>query len=202
MSAPIAQAVPAAAPIAAAPVATAPVATAPATAPAAAPATVPAAAPAAAPVASAPVGLPPGFGGTAPKIANLPSSTGGGIPEAHFNKPILFRIVAMTSRQSKYEGGPVDAPVVDYIVLDPATAEFTEVKNVTIMQKNIRNEIVGAHTRGFDVVTGVAIEVPTVNSNPAKVLRPLDDTNSGYGAEVATQYLSDAARDRFGWWTA
>ena len=183
---------------------TAPITTAavPVAAPAAAPAIAQASAPVAAPVAapSAPVGLPPGFGGSAPKIGNLPSSASGSIPDEHFGKPILFRIVTVSSRTSKYEEGQVQAPTVDYIVLDPATGEFTEVRNVTVMQKNIRNEIVGAHHRGLEAVTGVATVVPTSNSNPAKVLRPLDDTNSGYGAETATQYLVDAATNRFGWW--
>jgi hypothetical protein len=161
------------------------------------PMTPPAAAPA------GPVGLPPGFGlGGAPKIGNVSNGVSGGIPADHFGKPILFRIVSVTERPSKYEGGQVLAPTVDYIVLDPGTGEFTEVRNVTIMQKNIRNEIVGAHHRGLEGLTGVATEVPGSNDNPAKVLRALDDTNSSYGAEAATEHLVNAARTQFGWWPA
>ena len=168
----------------AAPVATAPVATAPA---------------------AAPVGLPPSFGhvGGVPKIGTVASSAGGGIPDEHFNKPILFRIVNIVLRGSKYEEGQVQAPVVDYLVLDPATGQFTETRGATIMQKNIRNELVTAHQRGLEAVTGVATLVPTSNSNAAKVLRALDDSNSGgYGAEAATSYLVDAASNTFGWWNA
>lgn len=171
-----------------APVAAAPVAAAPVAAPAA-----------------APVGLPPSFGnaGGVPKIGTIASSAGGGIPDEHFDKPILFRIINVVLRGSKYEDGQVQAPVVDYLVLDPATGQFTEVRGVTIMQKNIRNELVTAHQRGLEAVTGVATLVPTSNSNAAKVLRALDDSNSGgYGAEAATSYLVDAATNTFGWWNA
>lgn len=166
---------------------------------------IPAAAPiAAAPVAAVPVGLPPSFrAGGVPKIGTVASSSGGGIPDEHFDKPILFRIVNVVLRGSKYEDGQVQAPVVDYLVLDPATGQFTEVRGVTIMQKNIRNELVAAHQRGLEAVTGVATLVPTSNSNVAKVLRALEDSNSGgYGAEAATSYLVDAATKTFGWWNA
>lgn len=177
---------------------TAPITTTPVAAPVAPPmAGVPAAAPVAAP--AAPAGLPPGFGAPAPKIGNLPSSASGGIAEDHFHKPILFHILSVSSRPSRYEEGQVQAPTVDYIVLDPATGEIAEVRNITIMQKNIRNELVNAFSRGLKAVTGVAMVVPTSNSNPAKVLRPLDDTNSGYGAEKATELLATAAQN-LGWW--
>lgn len=170
----------------------------------------PAAAPAAtAPIAdvptapAGPVGLPPGFGsGGAPKIGNLSSTAGGGIPDEHFNKPLLIRIISVGPRSSKYEDGQVQAPTVDYIALDPSNGTYTEVRGVTLMQKNIRRDIVDAHNRGLEAVTGVAMLVQTSNSNPAKVLRPLDETNSGYGVEQATKYLTDAAMTQFGWWPA
>lgn len=211
MTAPIA---PAAVPVAAAPAAPAPVAAAPVAA-APAPAAVPAAAPvAAAPVAAAavptaaPVGLPAGYAGVssvAPNIGVIPNSGGGGIPEEHFNKPILFRLLGIAQRASKYEKEQVLAPTVDYIVLDPATGQFTEAKNITIMQKNIRNELVTCFQRGEQAVTGVAIKVPTNNENDAKVLRALDDQNSGYAAvgysvEQVIGFLREAAISQFQWW--
>ena len=181
----------------AAPVAAAPVAAAPVSAPVAA-------APVAAPVVAAPVpaGLPPTYGGigAAPQIGSIPSSGGGGIPDEHFGKPLLFRLLSVTSRYSKYEKTDVLAPTVDYLVLDPATGQISEVRNVSIMQKLIRNELVACFQRGEQAVTGVAIKVPTDNQEPAKVLRALDDQNSGYGAEQATIYLRDAAINTFGWW--
>jgi hypothetical protein len=187
MTAPAPVAVPIAAapaPIAAAP---APIAAAPAQAPAYAPA--PAAAPA-----------PPAVGG-APRIGSIPTSSGGGIPDEHFDKPLLFRLLSVGPRMSKYEKAQVQAPTVDYLVLDPATGQMSEVRNVTIMQKNIRNDLVTCFQRGEQAVTGVATKVPTNNDEPAKVLRPLDDQNSGYGAEQATAYLRDAAINTFGWWS-
>ena len=163
-------------------------------------------APSAAPAAAAPVGLPPGFAaataGGPPKIGTIPSTTGGGIPEEHFNKPILFRILGTELRNSKYENGQVQAPTVDYIVLDPATGDFVEIRGVTVMQKNIRNTLLAVYNRGEEAVTGVATLVPTSNSNAAKVLRALDDSNAGYAtAAEATQYLIDAATHTYGWWT-
>ncbi|MFA5709920.1 hypothetical protein [Mycolicibacterium sp.] len=203
--APVAAAVaaPVAAPVAAAP---APVA-APVAAPAAAPA--PVAAPAAAPApvaapAAVPTGLPPTYGSVtaAPAIGTIANSSGGGIPDEHFNKPLLFRLLSVGSRMSKYEKAQVDAPTVDYLVLDPATGQITEIRNVTIMQKNIRTDLVTSFQRGERAITGVATTVPTSNDSPAKVLKALDDQNSGYGAEQATAYLRDAAINTFGWWSA
>ncbi|CPW92531.1 hypothetical protein [Mycobacteroides abscessus] len=202
-----------AAPAAPIPVAAPPVAAVPAAPPAAA---IPAAAPvAAAPVAAtavptaAPVGLPAGYAGVsavAPNIGVIPNSGGGGIPDEHFNKPILFRLLGIGPRNSKYEKDQVIAPTVDYIVLDPVTGQFTEAKNITIMQKNIRNELVTCFQRGEQAVTGVAIKVPTSNDNDAKVLRALDDQNSGYGAagysvEQVIGFLREAAISQFQWWT-
>ena len=207
MSAPIATAPVAAAPApvaaaVAAPVA-APVAAAPA--PVAAPVAAPAAAPApvAAP-AAVPTGLPPTYGSVtaAPAIGTIANSSGGGIPDEHFNKPLLFRLLSVGSRMSKYEKAQVDAPTVDYLVLDPATGQITEIRNVTIMQKNIRTDLVTSFQRGERAITGVATTVPTSNDSPAKVLKALDDQNSGYGAEQATAYLRDAAINTFGWWSA
>jgi hypothetical protein len=189
MTAPAHVAVPVAAapaPIAAAP---APIVAAPAQTPAYALAQAPAYAPA-----------PPAVSG-APQIGSIPTSSGGGIPAEHFDKPLLFRLLSVGPRMSKYEKVQVQAPTVDYIVLDPATGQMTEVRNVTIMQKNIRNDLVTCFQRGEQAVTGVAIKVPTNNDEPAKVLRPLDDQNSGYGAEQATAYLRDAAINTFGWWS-
>ncbi len=190
MSAPIAPA-PVLAPAPVAPAAVAPIAAAPVAA-------VPTAPP------TAPVGLPAGYGGIGapPAIGSIPSGTGGGIPEEHFNKPILFRLLSVGPRSSKYEKVEVLAPTVDYIVVDPATAQFTEVKNATIMQKNIRNELVTCFQRGEQAVTAVATLVPTSNDNDAKVLRALDDSNSGWGPEVTVGYLRDAAIHQFGWWKA
>ncbi len=158
--------------------------------------------PAAAPVAQAPVANGNLVPSAAPAIGTIPTGSGGGIPDEHFNKPILFRLLSLASRASKYEKVDVLAPTVDYIVLDPATGTFEQVQNVTIMQKNIRNELVTCFQRGESAVTGVAIQVPGSNDNAAKVLRALDDTNSGYGAQQATAYLRDAAITQFGWWTA
>lgn len=149
-----------------------------------------------------PAGIPASFAGVSapPVIGSIPNSAGGGIPDEHFDKPILFRLLSVTPRHSKYEKTEVFAPTVDYIVLDPATGTFTEVKSITIMQKNIRNELVACQQRGMTAVTGVAVRVPTENQEPAKVLRALDDQNSGYGAELATHYLSEAAKTQFHWW--
>lgn len=183
---------------AAAPAAAAPVAEAPAAAPVAAPA-------AAAPAPAAPVGLPPSYGsiGAVPQIGTITSAAGGGIADNHFGKPLLIRIVNVVERNSRYGEGKVVAPVIDYIALDPATGEFAEVRGVTVMQKNIRNDLVAAHRRGLDAVTGVATLLPTDKDNPAKVLRPLADDNAGgYGAQTATGYLVGAATDTFGWWSA
>jgi hypothetical protein len=163
----------------------------------------PAAAPAAAPV--GPVGLPPGFGhGGAPKIGNVVNRATGGIPPEHFNKPILFRIISVDEQVGQYGPEPVTVPTVDYIVLDPDTGESTVVSNIKIWTSGIRSEIIAAHTRGLEGLTGVAIEIPSKKADhaPAKVLRALDDTNSRYGAELATQHLLDAARNKFGWWPA
>ncbi|WP_225503167.1 hypothetical protein [Mycolicibacterium fortuitum] len=188
-AAPVAQAPVAAAPVAQAPVAAAPVAQAPV---AAAPAPAPAAAPAAT------------YGGitAAPAIGSIPTGGGGGIGDEHFNKPILFRLLSVSPRYSKYEKAEVSTPTVDYIVLDPATGAFTEIKNAVMMQKHIRNELVACFQRGMTAVTAVAIKVPTQNDEPAKVLRAFDDQNTGYGAELATQYLREAAISQFNWWTA
>ncbi|TLH49014.1 hypothetical protein C1S80_29350 [Mycolicibacterium aubagnense] len=165
---------------------------------------MPAQAPAPAAPAQAPVALPPTFGGfgAAPQIGSIPTASGGGIPDEHFGKPLLFRLLSVSSRNSKYEKVEVQAPTVDYLVLDPATGQISEVRNVTIMQKHIRNELVGCFQRGEQAVTGVAIKIPTDNQEPAKVLRALDDQNSGYGAEQATIYLRNAAIETFGWWKA
>jgi hypothetical protein len=138
----------------------------------------------------------------APPIGTIPSGSGGGIPDEHFDKPILFRLLSISQRASKYEKVDVLAPTVDYIVLDPATGGFTEVRNVVVMQKNIRNELVTCYQRGDRAVAAVAVAIPGANDNPAKVLRALDDTNSGYGAAQARQYLADAAVNTFGWWAA
>lgn len=195
-TAPVAQAPVAQAPVAAAPVAQAPVAAAPvAQAPVAA-APAPAPAPAAAPAAT--------YGGitAAPAIGSIPTGGGGGIGDEHFNKPILFRLLSVSPRYSKYEKAEVSTPTVDYIVLDPATGAFTEIKNAVMMQKHIRNELVACFQRGMTAVTAVAIKVPTQNDEPAKVLRAFDDQNTGYGAELATQYLREAAISQFNWWTA
>lgn len=201
------------APAAAAPVApaAAPAVAAPAPAPAApapAPAPVAAAPVAAAPVATAPVAaaVPAGLPSVGaaynavPNIGSIPNSGGGGIPDEHFGKPILFRLLGVTMRMSKYEKIEVQAPTVDYLVLDPATGSISEIKNVTIMQKNIRTELVQCMHRGLEAVTAVATTVPTTNDSPAKVLRALDDENSGYGAEQATEYLVQAAKNNFAWW--
>ena len=111
-----------------------------------------------APVATAPVGLPPSYGtaGGPPKIGTVGNSAGSGIPAEHFDKPILFRIINVVSTTSQYEDGQFQAPVVDYIVLDPANGEFTEVRGATIKQKFIRADLVTAHQRGQEAVTGVA----------------------------------------------
>ncbi|WP_232490777.1 hypothetical protein [Mycobacterium dioxanotrophicus] len=196
---PVAQAPVAAAPVAAAPVAAAPVAQAPVAAAPVAQAPVaaaPAPAPAAAPAAT--------YGGitAAPAIGSIPTGGGGGIGDEHFNKPILFRLLSVSPRYSKYEKAEVSTPTVDYIVLDPATGAFTEIKNAVMMQKHIRNELVACFQRGMTAVTAVAIKVPTQNDEPAKVLRAFDDQNTGYGAELATQYLREAAISQFNWWTA
>lgn len=160
---------------------------------------------AAAPVAAAPaptavpVGLPPAFG-QPPKIGNIagPSS---GIPEEDFGKPAIIRVLSVSRQTLKYEEGQADVPTVDYIVLDPATGESVERRGVVIRQKNIRNKIIDQHVRGYQVMTGVFLQVPSNYSQPAKVLNPLDDTNSGYGVEKATEYLKAAAVS-FGWWGA
>ncbi|ART73759.1 hypothetical protein BTO20_19675 [Mycobacterium dioxanotrophicus] len=138
----------------------------------------------------------------APAIGSIPTGGGGGIGDEHFNKPILFRLLSVSPRYSKYEKAEVSTPTVDYIVLDPATGAFTEIKNAVMMQKHIRNELVACFQRGMTAVTAVAIKVPTQNDEPAKVLRAFDDQNTGYGAELATQYLREAAISQFNWWTA
>ncbi|MEN4465404.1 hypothetical protein ABFV47_14210 [Mycolicibacterium fortuitum] len=211
-AAPIAQAPVAAAPVAAAPVAQAPVAQAPVAAAPIAQAPVAQAPVAQAPVAQAPVAAAPApaaapaatYGGitAAPAIGSIPTGGGGGISDEHFNKPILFRLLSVSPRYSKYEKAEVSTPTVDYIVLDPATGVFTEIKNAVMMQKHIRNELVACFQRGMTAVTAVAIKVPTQNDEPAKVLRAFDDQNTGYGAELATQYLREAAISQFNWWTA
>ena len=213
MTVPIAQApVAAAPPVAQAPVAQAPVAAAPVAQPPVAQAPVAQAPVAAAPVAQAPVAAAPApaaapaatYGGitAAPAIGSIPTGGGGGISDEHFNKPILFRLLSVSPRYSKYEKAEVSTPTVDYIVLDPATGAFTEIKNAVMMQKHIRNELVACFQRGMTAVTAVAIKVPTQNDEPAKVLRAFDDQNTGYGAELATQYLREAAISQFNWWTA
>lgn len=189
---------PATAPAATAPVAAAPVAAAPV-----------AAAPVAAPVAAAPAVLPQGFGpaGGAPKIGTLNGGTGGGfgIPDENFNKPLLIRIVGVELRTGKFEEAEVEAPTVDYIVLDPATGNLSEVRGAVMMQKFIRKDLVAAARRGDAAVVAVATTVPPKNGGTfhAKVLRDLDDSNSGgYGAEVAKSHLIKAATETFGWWPA
>lgn len=184
---------PAAAPVAA-PVAPAPAPAAvpaPAAAPvAAAPAPAPAPAPAAAPV------------GAAPQIGSVATGgNGGGFPDEHFNKPLLIRLLMVGPRFSKYEKEEVQAPTVDYLVLDPANGQITETRNITVMQKNIRRDLVACFQRGEQAVTGIATLWQGNGENPAKVLRALDDENSGYGAEQATAYLRDAAINTFGWWS-
>jgi len=166
-------------------------------------------APAVAPVASAPVAaaptvagavLPPGFGnaGGPPKIGGVGGGVSGGIRDEFFDKPILFKIIEVTSRTSQYEDGPVQAPTVNFIVLDPSNGTFTTVNNVTVMQKNIRRDLISAYHRGDSYVAAVATLVPTKNNQPAKVLRDLDETNSGYGVEAAKEHLLNAARSE-GW---
>lgn len=192
----------AAAPVAAAPapVAAAPVAAAPVAVPAAAPVAAP---PVAAAPAAAPVGLPVGYAGALagpPAVATIPSGGGAGIAEAHFDKPLLFHILSLSMRTLKYEKIEGLAPLVDYIVLDPATGGVEEVKGVVVLPKHLRTELVACFERGDRFVTAVATEVPTSNDKPAKVLRALDDQNSGYGAEQARAILMDVAGKHFQWW--
>lgn len=200
----------AAAPVAAAPapVAAAPVAAAPAPAPAA-PVALPTAAPvaappvAAAPAAAAPVGLPVGYAGALsgpPQVASVPSGSGGGFAEAHYNKPLLIHILTVSSRKLKYENREDLAPTVDYIVLNPATGGVEEVKGTVVLPKYLRTELVACYERGDRFVTGLVTEVPGANDKPAKVLRALDDQNSGYGAEQARAILMDVAGKHFQWW--
>ncbi|KMV15997.1 hypothetical protein ACT17_22935 [Mycolicibacterium conceptionense] len=149
--------------------------------------------------------MPGGLGGVgaAPAIGTLSGGAGGGVKDEHFNKPLLFRLLSVSNRNSKYEKTEVLAPTVDYIVLDPATGTFEEVKNVTIMQKNIRNDLVAEYQRGVQAVAAVATLYQGSGDNPAKVLRQLDDTNAGgYLAADALAYLRQAAIDQFHWWAA
>ncbi|SIM05085.1 Uncharacterised protein [Mycobacteroides abscessus subsp. abscessus] len=199
--APIAAAPVAAVPAAAAPAAAAPVAV-PTTAPVAA-APVAAAPVAAAPAPAAPVGLPVGYAGTLsgpPAVATIPSGGGSGIAEAHFDKPLLIHILSLSMRTLKYEKTEGLAPLVDYIVIDPATGGAEEVKGVVVLPKHLRTELVACFERGDRYVTAVATNVPTSNDKPAKVLRALDDENSGWGAEQARGLLMDVAGRHFQWW--
>jgi len=170
------------------------------------PTTAPVAAPGAPAATSGPVGLPATFG--APKIGNIGDGTASGntgIDDEHYDRPLLLRVVEVETRMAKYEldedGLPskVQAPLVDYIALNPADGTFTERRGVSIMNKNQRRDILAAHASGSVWITGVATQQRGQHATPAKVLRPLDDTNSHYGVDAATEHLVGAARTTFGW---
>lgn len=176
--------------------------------PVAAPVAAASAAPTAAPVAAspapyaAPVAAPTAApAGNVPSIGSVASGIGGGIPDEHFNSPILFRLLDVSMRHSQFEGCDVEAPTVDYIVINPANGEATEVRGLTVMQKLIRRDLVAAYRRGEQAVFGVAMLTKGSGANQAKVLRPLDDENTGYKAEDAQKFLTDLAVDTYHWWT-
>ncbi|OSC30620.1 hypothetical protein B8W67_16875 [Mycolicibacillus koreensis] len=165
-------------------------------------------APASAPQYAAPAGVGGAHRGPAPQIGTM-SSGGGSIPDAHFNKPLLFRINGVVRRTSNYEkdasGNKIefDAPIVDYLVFDEAAGNIEEVRGVTIMQKNIRRDLVEKYVAGEQAVAAIATHhrnPESAYSNAAKVLRPLDDENTTYGAEWTISTLRDVAIDEYHWW--
>lgn len=194
------------------PITTPPIATAPvpplapvaAVAPVAAPAPTPAAAAAPVPVPADLAPIPTVSDSTA--ILNLDNSgsdTGSGvggfkIPDEDFNKPLLIRILRVERRSSKYEPEPFLAPVVDYLVLDPATGAFEERKNYILTQKLIRKDLAEKSTLSA-YHAAIATFKDVGKSNPAKVLKGLTDQNcGGYTAAQAIEHLTAAAKS-LGW---